>query len=74
MITEIVSKTERIAYMRLIERLLSHSRFRQIRNVIIHGGDTPTNFLFTGNGDMAAIDVERMKFLRHGVRHWNGPR
>ncbi len=54
--------------MRLMERWLSHSRFRKIRNVIIHGDATPTNFLFTGNADVAAIDLERMKVFRHGVR------
>jgi aminoglycoside phosphotransferase len=57
-----------------MEKWLGYSRFRKIRNVIIHGDATPTNFLFTGNADVAAIDLERMKVFRHGVRYWNGLR
>ena len=60
-VQKVVSKAERVEYMRVMEIWLSRSRFRKIRNVIIHGDATPTNFIFTEHGDVAAIDLERMK-------------
>ena len=57
----VVSHTDRRLYMRLVEKWLGRSRFRKVENVIIHGDATPTNFLFTDRGDVAAIDLERMK-------------
>jgi thiamine kinase-like enzyme len=40
----------------------SRSCMWEDRNVIVHGDATPANFLFSDEGDVMAIDLERMKW------------
>jgi aminoglycoside phosphotransferase (APT) family kinase protein len=48
------------AYLRLAEKWLGKA-FMMTEQVTVHGDATPTNFLFPDNGDVVAIDLERMK-------------
>lgn len=57
----VISDYEKKAYIKLIDKWLNRSLLQEAKNVIVHGDATPTNFLFTENGDVVAIDLERMK-------------
>ncbi len=47
-------------YLRLAARWLGKA-FMMAEEVTVHGDATPTNFLFPDDGDVVAIDLERMK-------------
>lgn len=57
----VISDSERKEYLRLMDRWLNRSSIQKAKNVIVHGDATPTNFIFTENGGVVAIDLERMK-------------
>lgn len=48
-------------YLKLMDRWLNRPLLQDAKDVIVHGDATPTNFIFTGRGDVVAIDLERMK-------------
>ncbi len=56
----LISDMDREAFNRLIYKWLN-SGILNIGSVIAHGDATPTNFIFTDNGDVVAIDLERIK-------------
>lgn len=58
---EVVAKGEVKPYLKLVERWMGRSLLSKAEDSIVHGDATPTNFLFTGSGDVVAIDLERMK-------------
>jgi len=57
----VISDADRKTLLRMIEKWLNRTLIQKAKNVILHGDATPTNFLFTENGGMVAIDLERMK-------------
>lgn len=57
----IVTPSDRNKYLGACDTWLENHAMRSIRAGIVHGDPTPTNFLFTREGDIVAIDLERMK-------------
>ncbi|MDA8156947.1 MAG: aminoglycoside phosphotransferase family protein [Actinomycetota bacterium] len=57
----VLLEKERLGILKLVEKWLKRPRLSADRASIVHGDATPTNFLFTENGDVVAIDLERMK-------------
>jgi thiamine kinase-like enzyme len=57
----VISDSERKIYLKLTDKWLNRSLIQKAKNVIVHGDATPTNFIFTEQGDVVAIDLERMK-------------
>jgi aminoglycoside phosphotransferase (APT) family kinase protein len=57
---QLISQHSAGEYLTLKDRWLSKS-FMAAEEVIVHGDATPTNFVFSETGDIAAIDLERMK-------------
>ncbi len=57
----IVSDPEEKIYLKLMDRWLNLPALQKVRSVIVHGDATPTNFIFTGEYNAIAIDLERMK-------------
>ncbi len=57
----VISDDDKGRLIRLMEKWLNRSLIQNARNVILHGDATPTNFLFTENDGVVAIDLERMK-------------
>ncbi len=48
-------------YLKLMDKWLKLPLLQDAKNVIVHGDATPTNFIFTDNNEVVAIDLERMK-------------
>jgi aminoglycoside phosphotransferase (APT) family kinase protein len=57
----IVLPGDREKYLALKDIWLGRDILRDPNMGIVHGDPTPTNFIFTGSGDVVAIDLERMK-------------
>jgi aminoglycoside phosphotransferase (APT) family kinase protein len=57
----VISDSEGKVYLGLMDRWLEKILIYKVRNAIVHGDATPTNFIFTKDGGVAAIDLERMK-------------
>ncbi len=57
----ILSGPEEEVYLRLMDRWLNLPVLQKAKSVIVHGDATPTNFIFTGEYNAVAIDLERMK-------------
>lgn len=57
----VISGRDRKKYLRLMDRWMELDLIQGARNVIVHGDATPTNFIFTRDGGVAAIDLERMR-------------
>lgn len=57
----VISEADKRDYLRLMDRWFNIPSFQNAQGVIVHGDATSTNFLFTENGDVVAIDLERMK-------------
>lgn len=57
----VVSESDKKDYLRLMDKWFSIPMFQKAQGVIVHGDATSTNFIFTGRGDVVAIDLERMK-------------
>lgn len=57
----VFSERESAGVLKLVEKWLKRPRLSGGRASIVHGDATPTNFLFTGKGDVVAIDLERMR-------------
>ncbi len=58
----VLSNHDRWAYLKLMDKWFDRTIMQNVKNVIVHGDATPTNFLFTESGCVVAIDLERMKF------------
>ncbi len=56
----LLSDMDKNEFFRLIHKWYN-SGILNIGSVIAHGDATPTNFIFTDNGDVVAIDLERIK-------------
>lgn len=56
----VISEDERESFTRQMYNWLN-SNLLNAGSVIVHGDATPTNFIFTDNGDVVAIDLERLK-------------
>lgn len=52
---------ERAEAYRLMERWLPRLNLEREQSVLVHGDATPTNFIFCGDGNVVAIDLERMR-------------
>ncbi|MEW5745371.1 MAG: aminoglycoside phosphotransferase family protein [Nitrospirota bacterium] len=57
----IVTAGEERTFLMLMDAWLEQPLLRRAERVIVHGDATPTNFLFTGKGEVVAIDLERMR-------------
>lgn len=57
----LISDAERNSLIMLMDKWLNSGLLNIARSVIIHGDVTPTNFIFTDNGDVVAIDLERIR-------------
>jgi aminoglycoside phosphotransferase (APT) family kinase protein len=57
----IVTRPARNRYLGMRDMWLEDHTMRSTRAGIVHGDPTPTNFIFTRDGDIVAIDLERMK-------------
>lgn len=57
----VIGENEQRGYMKLVEKWLGKPVLSRAEDAVVHGDATPTNFLFTENGDVVAIDLERMK-------------
>ncbi len=57
----VISDNERKRFFKLIDKWLDKKQFFTVKKVLIHGDATPTNFIFTEEGHVVAIDLERMK-------------
>lgn len=57
----IIDPGDRERCLTLKDMWLARNILRNPHNGIVHGDSTPTNFIFTGSGDVVAIDLERMK-------------
>ncbi len=57
----VLSDGERKFFMRIMEKWFCAGILDRAPNVTVHGDATPTNFLFTDDGDVVAIDLERLK-------------
>lgn len=57
----VISEHEREKYLRLMDRWMKQDLIQRAKNVTVHGDATPTNFIFTRDGGVAAIDLERMR-------------
>ena len=57
----IVPPSDRHTYLDLRDIWLDDKVMKTSRKGIVHGDPTPTNFIFTHDGDLVAIDLERMK-------------
>jgi thiamine kinase-like enzyme len=57
----VISDSDSKAYLKLMDKWLNRTLLQKVKNVIVHGDATPTNFIFTERGDVVAIDLERMK-------------
>jgi thiamine kinase-like enzyme len=58
---KVISDDDKKTYLKLMDKWLNRPLLQEVNNVIVHGDATPTNFIFTGRGDVVAIDLERMK-------------
>lgn len=56
----LLSDSERDVFIRQVFKWLN-SGILNVPSVIAHGDATPTNFIFCENGDVVAIDLERLK-------------
>lgn len=56
----LICDSELNVFIKLVNKWLS-SGMLITRSSIVHGDVTPTNFIFTENGDVVAIDLERIK-------------
>lgn len=56
----LLSDFDRNEFLKLLNKWYS-SGILNVGSVITHGDATPTNFIFTSNGDVVAIDLERIK-------------
>jgi aminoglycoside phosphotransferase (APT) family kinase protein len=63
----VLDRGEAAGLYRLRDRWLGRSRM-QAEAALVHGDATPTNFLFGEDGDVVAIDLERM---RHADPAWD---
>lgn len=52
---------ERNTCLQLMDLWLDKEVLQKAKKVIVHGDATPTNFIFTEGGEVAAIDLERMR-------------
>lgn len=57
----VISDYDREAYFRWMDKWLDRPLLQKAKEAIVHGDATPTNFIFTENGGVVAIDLERMK-------------
>lgn len=57
----VIDNSEQTAFFKLMDRWVSRTCIQKVKNVIIHGDATPTNFIFANMVDVVAIDLERMK-------------
>jgi aminoglycoside phosphotransferase (APT) family kinase protein len=57
----IIAGSDYPAYLALRDTWINHDVMKAPRKGIVHGDPTPTNFIFTHEGDIVAIDLERMK-------------
>ncbi|MCX7913139.1 MAG: aminoglycoside phosphotransferase family protein [Thermodesulfovibrionales bacterium] len=56
----LISDSEKDAFVKQISKWLN-SGILEVPCVIAHGDATPTNFIFSGDSDVVAIDLERLK-------------
>ncbi len=56
----LINEAEMESFMRLVHKWFN-SGMLNAWSAIAHGDVTPTNFIFTENGDVVAIDLERIK-------------
>ncbi len=57
----LLGNPDRSELYRLMERWLSSLALEQEQSVLVHGDATPTNFIFCGEREVVAIDLERMR-------------
>lgn len=59
--TGVLSASESAPLLSMRDRWLSRGCLQEPRNAVVHGDATPTNFLFTEDGGVIAIDLERTR-------------
>jgi aminoglycoside phosphotransferase len=64
----LVVRAEENIFFGLIDRWLSQLAGIETLQVLVHGDATPTNFIFTSEGELVAIDLER---VRASDRSWD---
>jgi hypothetical protein len=52
---EIIYPSDKKEYLKLADKWLAKTLLQKTKNGIVHGDSTPTNFIFTGRGDVVAI-------------------
>ncbi|MBZ0155249.1 MAG: aminoglycoside phosphotransferase family protein [Alphaproteobacteria bacterium] len=57
----VIPQSDRERFFRLMDIWLSRESMQKAKRVTVHGDATPTNFIFRGEGEVAAIDLERMR-------------
>lgn len=57
----VISDGDRNEYVRMMDKWMNRRSLQKAKNVMVHGDATPTNFIFTEEGEVVAIDLERMK-------------
>ncbi|MFO0753074.1 MAG: aminoglycoside phosphotransferase family protein [Thermodesulfovibrionales bacterium] len=57
----VIQQGDRERFLRLMNIWLSREIMQETKRVTVHGDATPTNFLFREEGDVVAIDFERMR-------------
>lgn len=57
----VIQQGDRERFLRLMDIWLSREIMQKTKRVTVHGDATPTNFLFRGEREVVAIDLERMQ-------------
>ncbi len=57
----LLSREDYSDLLRLMNKWLSLPFMQEAKEVIVHGDATPTNFIFTHDNEVVAIDLERMR-------------
>jgi aminoglycoside phosphotransferase (APT) family kinase protein len=58
----VIEHREVVGFKQAVDKWVYRGILKGARDVIIHGDATPTNFIFTPNGTLAAIDMERSRY------------
>lgn len=61
-IQTVISKGDRLLYLKFMDKWINKGLRQNVKSVIIHGDATPTNFIFMESGNVVAIDLERMRY------------
>ncbi len=58
----VIEQRELLSFKQPVDRWVHKGILNGARDVIIHGDATPTNFIFTPDGTVSAIDMERSRY------------